>query len=124
MMLPLGSRKREVTVTSLTTSILAKVLASAVSQGIEITSSFLKSKLQGWIFDDATIDRLAEKLKKLDLDELNERGIAKKLENDQEVNDSISNITQGQSINSVNQTHSGHGDNIAGSKIINYGKCD
>ncbi|WP_256849411.1 hypothetical protein [Pantoea sp. Fr-CA_6] len=110
--------------TSLTTSILAKILASAVSQGIEISSNFLKSKLQGWLFDEPAIERLADKLKKMNLEDLNEKGIEKRLESDSEVNECISSIFHEQKNNTISQNHYGQGDNVGGNKVINYGRND
>ncbi|MFW5388658.1 GapS6a family protein [Yersinia sp. 2542 StPb PI] len=106
----------------MTSTILSGVLYDGFVKGVKISAEFLKDKLQGWLFDDELIEELANKLKQLDLDELGQHAIKKRLENNQEIIKCMQNIKQEQSIGVVSQNHYGTGDNVAGNKVINNGK--
>jgi hypothetical protein len=106
----------------MTSTILSGVLYDGFVKGVKISAEFLKDKLQGWLFDDKLIEELANKLKQLDLDELGQHAIKKRLENNPEIIKCMQNIKQEQSIGVVSQNHYGTGDNVAGNKVINNGK--
>lgn len=106
----------------MTGKVLSKILYSGFAKGITISTTFLKEKLQGWLFDDKLIEQLAQKLKALHLEDLGEHAIERKINNSPDVLNCIQQLRQDQSIDSVVQHHSGSGDNVAGNKIINNGR--
>lgn len=106
----------------MTSAILSGILYDGFVKGARISTGFLKEKLQDWLFDDALLEGLANKLKELNLDELGQPAIKKRIETNPDIIKYMQNIKQEQSINQVNQNHYGTGDNVAGNKIINNGK--
>jgi DNA replication protein DnaC len=106
----------------MTSTILSGILYDGFVKGVKISTEFLKGKLQGWLFDDELIEELANKLNMLDLDELGQHVIKKRIDNNPEIIKCMQNIKQEQSIGMVNQNHYGTGDNVAGNKVINNGK--
>lgn len=106
----------------LTSTILSGMLYDSFKSGATLTASFLKEKLQGWLFDDDVVEQLADKLKALELEDLSEHAIEKKINKTPSVLDCIKQIKIEQNIGSVTQFHSGIGDNVAGNKYTNYKK--
>ena len=106
----------------MTSTILSGILYDGFVKGVKISTEFLKGKLQGWLFDDELIEELANKLNMLDLDELGQHVIKKRIDNNPEIIKCMQNIKQEKSIGMVNQNHYGTGDNVAGNKVINNGK--
>ena len=101
----------------LTSTVLSGMLYDGFKNGAKITASFLKEKLQGWLFDDVVIGQLADRLKVLELDDLAEHVIERKINESSNVLDCIKEIKIDQNIGSVTQVHSGSGDNVAGNKV-------
>ncbi|EYU15889.1 hypothetical protein TI10_05440 [Photorhabdus luminescens subsp. luminescens] len=106
----------------MSSTILSGILYDGFVKGAKISASFLKEKLQGWLFDDALIEKLSDRLNDLDLDELGQHAIKKRIDNSPEILQCMQGIKQEQTIGSVNQNHYGTGDNVAGNKVINNGK--
>lgn len=110
----------------ITTSIIASAVYELLKHGTLVTAASLKSRLANWLQNDADAVSLEKAINELELnDEMSEKAINKQLEqsaalgnliqqiNAKAVQNSTSNIT------TVNQTHSGSGDNVAGSKFVN-----
>lgn len=103
----------------LTSTVLSGMLYDGFKIGASLTAGFLKEKLQGWLFDDALLEQLIDRLKELELDDLAEHAIERKINASPAILSCIKEIKIDQNIDSVTQFHSGSGDNIAGNKVIN-----
>lgn len=104
----------------LTSTLLSGVLYDGFKKGLAITSDFLKEKLQGWLFDDELLEKLAEKVNALELQDYGEHVIERKLSESGELQEILKLIKpeQNATIGSVTQNHSGSGDNIVGNKTV------
>lgn len=107
----------------LTSTVLSGMLYDGFKQGASLTAGFLKEKLQGWLFDDVLVEQLTDRLKELELDDLAEHAIERKINAAPAILDCIKEIKIDQNIGSVTQLHSGSGDNVAGNKVT-YNKYD
>jgi hypothetical protein len=101
----------------LTSTALSGMLYDGFKTGAKLTVCFLKEKLQGWLFDDDVVEQLADKLKSLELDDLAEHVIERRINETPSVLDCMQGIRIDQTIGSVSQIHSGSGDNVAGNKV-------
>ncbi|PEI10171.1 hypothetical protein CRM86_20665 [Pseudomonas putida] len=95
-----------------------------VSHGFKITADAIKSRLGQWITQDAVASEVAEQLSKLGItDELSHVGIQRRIEAQPELLRLIQGINAStaivapSSITTLNQSHTGSGDNV-GYKII------
>ncbi len=104
----------------LTSTLLSGMLYDGFREGGAITSNFLKEKLQNWLFDDAVLEDLADKVNDLELQDYNERVIERKLNESLELQEILKLVTpdQNASIGSVTMNHSGSGDNVVGNKTV------
>ncbi|UHJ62810.1 hypothetical protein [Vibrio furnissii] len=104
----------------LTSTLLSGVLYDGFKKGLAITSDFLKEKLQGWLFDDELLEKLAEQVNALELQDYGEHVIERKLSESGELQEILKLIKpeQNTTIGSVTQNHSGSGDNIVGNKTV------
>ncbi|HFQ5303478.1 GapS6a family protein [Vibrio vulnificus] len=104
----------------LTSTLLSGVLYDGFKKGLVITSDFLKEKLQGWLFDDELLEKLAEQVNALELQDYGEHVIERKLSESGELQEILKLIKseQNTTIGSVTQNHSGSGDNILGNKTV------
>ncbi|MEZ8291851.1 MULTISPECIES: GapS6a family protein [Vibrio] len=104
----------------LTSTLLSGVLYDGFKKGVAITSDFLKEKLQGWLFDDELLEKLAEQVNALELQDYGEHVIERKLSESGELQEILKLIKpeQNTTIGSVTQNHSGSGDNIVGNKTV------
>lgn len=108
----------------ITTGVIASTIYDVLKRGAQLSGDILKSRLGSWIKDEVVADALATELAKLNInDELSELAINRRLENSsqlltllQEINAQAA-IAAPSTINTVTQTHSGSGDNVAGNKI-------
>ncbi|WP_413796076.1 hypothetical protein [Aeromonas dhakensis] len=105
----------------LTSTILSGILYDVLKKGTIITANFLKDSLSNWIVDDATAEKLADKISSLnsDLSQLRKEAIQEAIESSPEILDIISKIQQSENTNTFINTHSGTGDIVNGNKIIN-----
>ena len=101
----------------LSSTLLSGMLYDGFKKGASLTSDFLKEKLQGWLFDDDLVEQLTDRLKELELDDLAEHAIERKINSAPAILDCIKEIKIDQNIGSVTQLHSGSGDNVAGNKV-------
>lgn len=102
----------------MTTTIFSGILYDCFKTGVSLSVSSLKEKLQNWIVDDAVIERLYESVSTLELEELGEHAIEKRLSSNESVQQCLKQIVSSQIIGSVQQNHTGSGDNVAGSKTV------
>lgn len=104
----------------LTSTFLSGVLYDGFKKGLAISSDFLKEKLQGWLIDDELLEKLAEKVNALDLQDYGEHAIERKLNASGELQEILKLIKPDQNTNigSVTQNHSGSGDNVVGNKTV------
>lgn len=104
----------------LTNTLLSGVLYDGFKKGAAITSDFLKEKLQGWLFDDELLAKLAEQVNTLELQDYGEHVIERKLSESGELQEILKLIkpAQNTTIGSVTQNHTGSGDNIVGNKTV------
>lgn len=104
----------------LTNTLLSGVLYDGFKKGAVITSDFLKEKLQGWLFDDELLDKLAEQVNTLELHDYGEHVIERKLSESGELQEILKLIkpAQNTTVGSVTQNHTGSGDNIVGNKTV------
>ncbi len=110
----------------ITTGIITSAIYEILKHGLKISASVLKDRLGQWIKEDVVAEDFAHELSKLDLhDGLSEKAISKQLDQSQEISTLIRDINAKaalvapSTITTVNQTHSGSGDNVGGNKIIN-----
>lgn len=105
----------------LTSTILSGMLYDGFKNGVAVTEKFLKDKLQGWLIDDALLGQLAEKVNALELENFGEHIIERKLNESRELQEILKLIKpeQNTNIGSVNQYHSGSGDNVVNKTIYN-----
>ncbi|HHN8433169.1 TPA: GapS6a family protein [Morganella morganii] len=101
----------------LTSSILSGLVYDGFSKGYKMTVSFFKEKLQNYIFDESALEKLSDTLDKMQLDELGEHAIKRRIEASPNVLQLLREIKSNHT--NINQTHTGYGDNVAGDKIIN-----
>lgn len=107
----------EVYMDFLTSTILSGILYDGFKKGALLTANYLKEKLRGWLFDDALVEQLTDRLKELELEDLAEHAIERKINATPAILDCLKEIKIDQNISSVTQFHSGSGDNVAGNKV-------
>ena len=102
----------------ITSAFLSGVLYDGFKNGI--VTDYLRGKLQGWVFDDATLNNLVEKVNALEMQDYGEHVIERKLEESPSLQETLKQIKPEQytNIGSVTQSHSGSEDNIVGNKTI------
>ncbi|MFT5815762.1 MAG: hypothetical protein ACI9VT_003537 [Psychroserpens sp.] len=107
----------EVYMDFLTSTVLSGMLYDGFKKGAALTADFLKEKLQGWLYDDVLVEQLAYRLKELELDDLSENAIERKINATPAILYCIKEIKIDQNIDSITQFHSGSGDNVVGNKV-------
>ncbi|MCK2124813.1 hypothetical protein [Pseudomonas sp. PNPG3] len=107
-----------------TSTMLTSAAYDIVKHGFQITSEAIRQRLGQWITQDVIASEVAEQLCKLGItDELSPIGIERRIEATPELLQLIQRINANpavvapSSITTVNQHHSGSGDNVAGNKI-------
>lgn len=109
----------------ITTGIIASAVYDLLKCGAHLSADVLKNRLGNWIKEEVIADTMATELAKLKInDELSEVAINRLLDNSpqlltliQKIN-AKATIAAPSTINTVTQTHSGGGDNVAGNKIV------
>ncbi|BBN63142.1 MULTISPECIES: GapS6a family protein [Pseudomonas] len=109
----------------ITTSIIANSAYDVFKNGLSLTAQTVKERLGNWIKDDLLAEAVAAELAKLEVnDEMSELAINRRLDASpvfqgmvRDINTQVALVAPSQ-INSVNQIHSGSGDNVAGNKNI------
>ena len=110
----------------ITTGVIASTVYDLLKSGLKLSASALKERLGQWITDDIVAEAVAGELSKLDLhDGLSEKAISRQLDQSQTISTLIHSINAAaalvapSTIKTVNQKHSGSGDNVVGNKIVN-----
>ena len=105
----------------LTATILSGVVYDIVKTSAKLTLANFKTKVKGWLIDDTTAQKVVDEINQIDnIDELNETGIARRIEQNQDLMSLLKAIKIDQSLTQVTQIHSGSGDNVAGDKHVTY----
>ena len=105
----------------LTATILSGVVYDIVKTSTKLTLDNFKTKVKGWLIDDTTAQKVVDEINQIDnIDELNETGIARRIEQNQDLMSLLKAIKIDQSLTQVTQLHSGSGDNVAGDKHVTY----
>lgn len=110
----------------ITTGVIASTVYDLLKHGLKLSADVLKDRLGQWIKENVVAEAVADELSKLDLhDGLSEKAISQQLDQSQTLSTLIRGINAKaalvapSTITTVNQTHSGSGDNVAGNKIVN-----
>lgn len=102
----------------ITASFLSGVLYDIMKTGAQVGLETLKPKLIDWLVDDEQLNTIAKKVDSLSLsDEMSEKAIERKISEDRTLISLIENI-QPRSATTINQNHSGTGDNVGRDKIV------
>ncbi|HHJ1297421.1 MULTISPECIES: GapS6a family protein [Pseudomonas] len=108
----------------ITSAIISNAAYEIVRDGFLLTADKLKERLGRWISQDAVAAQVAEQLAKLEItDEHTPIAIERRIDKSQEFGQLIQQINAQvatvapSTITTVNQHHSGSGDNVAGHKI-------
>jgi len=103
----------------ITTAILARGIYDLLQAGFSFSKSTIKEKLRSFILDDETVDSLSEKIESMPLnDEMSPKAIERRFDESPAIK-TLLNAMPAQSVVNINQQHSGSGDNVGGSKIVN-----
>jgi hypothetical protein len=110
----------------ITTGVIASTVYDLLKNGLKLSAGVLKDRLGQWIKEDVVAEAVAGELSKLDLHGgLSEKAISQQLDQSQTISTLIRDINAEaalvapSTITTVNQTHSGSGDNVGGNKIVN-----
>lgn len=110
----------------ITSAILSSAAYDIVKAGFVITADRIKEKLGRWIIQDTVAAQVSAQLNQMGItDELSPIGIERRIDSSLAFNKLIEQINAHvatlapSTINTVNQHHSGSGDNVAGNKIQN-----
>ncbi|MDD1963750.1 hypothetical protein NPS29_00295 [Pseudomonas putida] len=108
----------------ITTGIIASSAYDVFKHGLTLTAQTLKERLAQWIKDDVLADALAAELSKLGINnQMSELAMTQRMDESPAIPALIRDINAEAAlfapsqINTVTQTHSGSGDNVAGHKI-------
>lgn len=109
----------------ITTGVIASTVYDLLKHGLKLSAEELKNRLGQWVKENVVAETIADELSKFDLhDGLSEKAISQHLEQSQTISTLISDINAKaalvapSTVTTVNQTHSGSGDNVAGNKIV------
>ncbi|BBI43287.1 GapS6a family protein [Pseudomonas syringae] len=110
----------------ITTGVIASTVYDVLKHGLKLSADVLKDRLGQWIKEDVVAEVFAAELAKLNLhDGLSEKALSQEIDQSQAVSTLIKEINAKaasvatSTVTTVNQTHSGTGDNVAGNKIVN-----
>lgn len=104
----------------ITGTVLSGILYDMLKHQVSLTADNIKEKLQGWLIGDSMANAVETELAKLQLsNEMSESAIVKKLDSSDELIALLKEIKPTKQTTII-QSHSGTGDNVAGSKIINH----
>jgi hypothetical protein len=102
----------------LTEVIVAGILYDLIKHGAALTAENLRGRLKGWILGENEAQQIATEVQKLNLNnEMSEKAIQNRISSSEDLLHLLNSIKP--SATTITQTHSGTGDNIGGSKIIN-----
>lgn len=97
----------------ITTIALSGVVYDMLKNSVVLTASNLKSRLSGWLVEDAIAEKLEDEIAKLNLsDDMSEKAIKRAMDTSDRLLALVGQIKPSSS-STINQTHSGIGHNIA-----------
>jgi hypothetical protein len=109
----------------ITTGVITSTVYDVLKHGLKLSAGVLKDRLGQWLKEDVIAEAVASELSKLDLhDGLSEKAISQQIDQSQAISTLIRDINAQaaliapSTITTVNQTHSGSGDNVGGNKIV------
>lgn len=106
---------------SITATVLSGVVYDIIKTSAKLTLDNFKAKVKGWLIDDTTAQKVVDGINQIEhIDELNETGIARRIEQNQDLMSLLGSIKVDQALTQVTQMHSGSGDNVAGDKHVTY----
>jgi proteasome assembly chaperone (PAC2) family protein len=106
---------------SITATVLSGVVYDIIKTSAILTLDNFKTKVKGWLIDDATAQKVVDEINQIsDLEDYSEKGLSKKLEQNEQLVELLKTIKLDQSVKQVTQIHSGSGDNVAGNKHVTY----
>ncbi|HFF2591196.1 MULTISPECIES: GapS6a family protein [Acinetobacter calcoaceticus/baumannii complex] len=106
---------------SITATILSGVVYDILKTSAKLTLDNFKVKVKGWLIDDATAQKVVDEINQIsDLEDYSEKGLTKKLEQNEQLVEMLKTIKLDQSVKQITQSHSGSGDNVAGDKHVTY----
>lgn len=106
----------------ITTAIVANAAYDIVKQGLLLSTAKIKEKLSKWAISDSLAEVVASELAKLEInDEVSEKFIERQLNQSQKMIEIIATINTStpKSSTTINQIHSGNGDNIGRDRTNN-----
>lgn len=102
----------------ITTAILARGIYELLQSGITWSKDALKERLQTIVANEVKAELLAQNLQSLDVNkDMSESAIEKKIAVSSEITEILKTVTD-KDIVSINQHHTGSGDNVGRDKII------
>lgn len=105
------------TMEAISAAILSSFIYDMLKHSVLLTSSNIRTQLKDWVIDEKLSKKIASEISQLNLtNAMSEASIENKLTSSPKLMSILSNIKPKK--NTVIQTHSGSGDNIAGNKII------
>jgi hypothetical protein len=97
----------------LTTIALSGVVYDMLKHSVLLTATNIKSQLVDWLVEDAVAEKLEAELAKLELnDEMSEKALRVAMDSSDTLAEIMGQIKPS-TTSTINQTHSGIGDNIA-----------
>lgn len=104
----------------LTSTILSGIVYDLIKQQSQITAITLKDNLRNWILTDNELKVLTTQINNInDVDEMSEKALINNFDKNPIINQILVDAKYDNTINQIDQTHSGIGDNIARDKITN-----
>ncbi|WP_235042172.1 GapS6a family protein [Vreelandella profundi] len=107
---------------SVVAGVVANIVYESTKKGLSLTKAYFVSELAKAVNEEqGKLDHIADELVKLDqsvdLEDLSEKGIIKRMEESPELVKALNNIKTENVGNTINQYHYGSGDNVGGDKI-------
>jgi hypothetical protein len=103
----------------LTATILSGITYDLIKCGTLLTADNFKERLREWVIGDSSLIVLADELNKLNLSsEMSELAIEKRITASPELMSLLQKIKPIEVATTINQSHSGSGDNVGRDKII------
>lgn len=104
----------------MTAAIFSGIIYDMVKKSILVSAESLKNQFTGWIVDEITAQKIAIEVNKVqDLEFLGEKGLERDFNQNEFLISLLKQIKSDQNKTTINQTHSGSGDNVGRDKIIN-----
>jgi hypothetical protein len=97
---------------AITCSILANAIYETIKNGLIVGKQTLKEKLTNWVVDDETLQKISDRIQPIAIDdEWSEKKIERTLNLDKELLALLKNIQPSNKEVTVNQVHTGIGNN-------------